>query len=90
MMKIKNNITVKDVVIFISLKIVWQLFCLQFILFVLFLGICRVGGRDKFFHCQTCDMCLPKKLENQHRVGIFLNFLKFFFPTFWSFSVWKR
>jgi len=30
-------------------------------------GICRVGGRDKFFHCEICDMCLPQKLKNRHR-----------------------
>jgi len=33
-------------------------------------GICRIGGRDKFFHCETCNMCLPVKLKNRHRVSI--------------------
>uniref|UniRef100_H2Z9L1 RING finger and CHY zinc finger domain-containing protein 1 n=1 Tax=Ciona savignyi TaxID=51511 RepID=H2Z9L1_CIOSA len=23
-------------------------------------GICRVGGRDNFFHCEKCGLCLPK------------------------------
>lgn len=30
-------------------------------------GICRIGGRDKFFHCEKCDMCLPVKMQNQHK-----------------------
>ncbi|KAK2722419.1 hypothetical protein QYM36_002829 [Artemia franciscana] len=30
-------------------------------------GICRVGGQERFFHCQKCDMCLPKKLEDNHQ-----------------------
>ncbi|XP_011156211.1 RING finger and CHY zinc finger domain-containing protein 1 isoform X2 [Solenopsis invicta] len=29
-------------------------------------GICRVGGRDKFFHCAKCNMCLPIQLQNGH------------------------
>jgi RING finger/CHY zinc finger protein 1 len=29
-------------------------------------GICRVGGRDKYFHCPKCDMCLGKELEGDH------------------------
>lgn len=68
MMKTRSNITVKDAV-----KCIFSDFVLQTksgVHFFLHSGICRVGGRDKFFHCQTCDMCLPKKLENQHRVKI--------------------
>ncbi|XP_077981799.1 RING finger and CHY zinc finger domain-containing protein 1-like [Glandiceps talaboti] len=30
-------------------------------------GICRVGGRDKFFHCSRCDMCLGIHLQNKHK-----------------------
>ncbi|XP_059099255.1 RING finger and CHY zinc finger domain-containing protein 1-like [Tigriopus californicus] len=30
-------------------------------------GICRIGGRENFFHCPTCNMCLPKHLEGNHR-----------------------
>ncbi|XP_063222158.1 RING finger and CHY zinc finger domain-containing protein 1 isoform X2 [Bacillus rossius redtenbacheri] len=30
-------------------------------------GICRVGGRDKYFHCSRCNMCLPRKLVDNHR-----------------------
>ncbi|KAF7995499.1 hypothetical protein HCN44_006606 [Aphidius gifuensis] len=30
-------------------------------------GICRVGGRDRFFHCATCNMCLPVQLKNGHK-----------------------
>ncbi|XP_061395714.1 uncharacterized protein LOC133331333 [Musca vetustissima] len=26
-------------------------------------GICRIGGRDNFFHCEVCDMCLPIQLK---------------------------
>ncbi|KAF7398726.1 hypothetical protein HZH68_007272 [Vespula germanica] len=29
-------------------------------------GICRVGGRDRFFHCAKCNMCLPIQLQNGH------------------------
>ncbi|XP_011263968.1 RING finger and CHY zinc finger domain-containing protein 1 isoform X1 [Camponotus floridanus] len=29
-------------------------------------GICRVGGREKFFHCAKCNMCLPVQLQNGH------------------------
>lgn len=31
-------------------------------------GICRVGGRDRFFHCAKCNMCLPVQLQNGHTV----------------------
>lgn len=30
-------------------------------------GICRIGGRDKFFHCPKCDMCLSVSLQASHR-----------------------
>nr|CAD7456763.1 unnamed protein product [Timema tahoe] len=30
-------------------------------------GICRIGGRDKFFHCEKCNMCLPIKLQTGHK-----------------------
>lgn len=26
-------------------------------------GICRIGGRDRFFHCEVCNMCLPIQLK---------------------------
>ncbi|XP_055599616.1 RING finger and CHY zinc finger domain-containing protein 1 [Uranotaenia lowii] len=26
-------------------------------------GICRVGGRGRFFHCEVCNMCLPLQLQ---------------------------
>lgn len=26
-------------------------------------GICRVGGRTRFFHCEVCNMCLPMQLK---------------------------
>uniref|UniRef100_A0A6M2DEP1 Putative ring finger and chy zinc finger domain-containing protein 1 n=1 Tax=Xenopsylla cheopis TaxID=163159 RepID=A0A6M2DEP1_XENCH len=26
-------------------------------------GICRIGGRDSFFHCEVCNMCLPVQLK---------------------------
>lgn len=33
-------------------------------------GICRLGGRDRFFHCAKCNMCLPVELQNGHKVSI--------------------
>ncbi|KAJ8678273.1 hypothetical protein QAD02_014060, partial [Eretmocerus hayati] len=30
-------------------------------------GICRLGGRDRFFHCAKCNMCLPVELQNGHK-----------------------
>lgn len=34
-------------------------------------GICRIGGRTNFFHCEVCNMCLPLQLKtNGHRVSI--------------------
>ncbi|RZC39791.1 zinc ribbon 6 and/or zf-RING 2 domain containing protein [Asbolus verrucosus] len=30
-------------------------------------GICRIGGSDKFFHCEKCNMCLPIQLKNGHK-----------------------
>ncbi|MEW5311264.1 MAG: hypothetical protein WDW38_002995 [Sanguina aurantia] len=29
-------------------------------------GICRVGGRDKFFHCATCNSCYAIALQQSH------------------------
>lgn len=26
-------------------------------------GICRIGGRNNFFHCEVCNMCLPVQLK---------------------------
>lgn len=26
-------------------------------------GICRLGGRSNFFHCEVCNMCLPIQLR---------------------------
>lgn len=26
-------------------------------------GICRIGGRQNFFHCAVCNMCLPIQLK---------------------------
>ncbi|GLD99906.1 hypothetical protein PINS_up008634 [Pythium insidiosum] len=30
-------------------------------------GICRVGGRENYFHCKTCCGCYPHSLNNKHR-----------------------
>ncbi|XP_074036673.1 ring finger and CHY zinc finger domain containing 1 isoform X2 [Leptinotarsa decemlineata] len=30
-------------------------------------GICRIGGADRFFHCQKCNMCLPLQLKGEHK-----------------------
>uniref|UniRef100_A0A182T1K6 CTCHY-type domain-containing protein n=1 Tax=Anopheles maculatus TaxID=74869 RepID=A0A182T1K6_9DIPT len=33
-------------------------------------GICRVGGRGRFFHCEVCNMCLPLQLKfDGHRLS---------------------
>nr|DAD44728.1 TPA_asm: hypothetical protein HUJ06_002958 [Nelumbo nucifera] len=29
-------------------------------------GICRIGGREKFFHCYTCGCCYSILLKNSH------------------------
>ncbi|KAG4186912.1 hypothetical protein ERO13_A08G072900v2 [Gossypium hirsutum] len=29
-------------------------------------GICRVGGRDKFFHCEKCGSCYMVDLRDNH------------------------
>ena len=29
-------------------------------------GICRVGGRDAFFHCRTCNCCYALALRDSH------------------------
>jgi len=29
--------------------------------------ICRIGGRENFFHCQTCDMCLANTMRDNHK-----------------------
>lgn len=30
-------------------------------------GICRVGGRENFFHCATCCGCYPLSLRDKHK-----------------------
>lgn len=30
-------------------------------------GICRIGGSERFFHCERCNMCLPIQLKNGHK-----------------------
>lgn len=30
-------------------------------------GLCRVGPAENFFHCDTCDMCFPVKLQGKHK-----------------------
>ncbi|RMX37266.1 hypothetical protein pdam_00024270, partial [Pocillopora damicornis] len=30
-------------------------------------GICRVGGKENFFHCDRCDMCLGIQLKDSHK-----------------------
>ncbi|KAA0199463.1 hypothetical protein HAZT_HAZT007884 [Hyalella azteca] len=29
--------------------------------------LCRVGGREKYTHCDTCCSCLPNHLANKHQ-----------------------
>jgi len=29
-------------------------------------GICRVGGRENFVHCDQCDMCISRSTYNNH------------------------
>ncbi|CAG0900697.1 unnamed protein product [Darwinula stevensoni] len=30
-------------------------------------GICRIGGRERFFHCPVCDVCLSVHLQGNHK-----------------------
>lgn len=30
-------------------------------------GMCRVGGRENYYHCLVCDMCLPIKVKDSHK-----------------------
>jgi len=30
-------------------------------------GICRVGGRDNFVHCEKCDMCIGSQIKETHK-----------------------
>jgi len=30
-------------------------------------GICRVGGRDNFFHCPKCNICISKSILDTHK-----------------------
>ena len=30
-------------------------------------GICRVGFRENYFHCDTCVACLPLSLKGAHK-----------------------
>jgi len=30
-------------------------------------GICRVGGRDNFFHCPKCNICISKSILDSHK-----------------------
>lgn len=29
-------------------------------------GTCRIGGANKFFHCENCNMCIPIQLKDGH------------------------
>lgn len=35
-------------------------------------GICRIGGANRFFHCEVCNMCLPLQIKGAHKVSIFV------------------
>ena len=30
--------------------------------------ICRIGGRNNFYHCERCDMCLAVSIKDSHKV----------------------
>uniref|UniRef100_A0A8C6UAC6 Ring finger and CHY zinc finger domain containing 1 n=1 Tax=Neogobius melanostomus TaxID=47308 RepID=A0A8C6UAC6_9GOBI len=30
-------------------------------------GICRIGPRDEYFHCNKCNLCLAQTLEGKHK-----------------------
>lgn len=30
-------------------------------------GLCRVGGRENFFHCTKCDLCLSNEIKDSHK-----------------------
>lgn len=56
-------------------------------------GICRIGGRNNFFHCEVCNMCLPLQLKTDgHRVSsaihmcvkLLMNFSFNFFQLFFT------
>lgn len=32
----------------------------------------RVGGKENFFHCSRCDICLGTQLRETHKVGVAL------------------
>lgn len=56
-------------------------------------GLCRVGGRDKFFHCNTCEMCLPISIVDTHKVStaqsfhpLFSHFIYFCAVIFYQLS----
>lgn len=31
-----------------------------------FCGVCRIGGKENYFHCTRCDMCYPKNIRSSH------------------------
>ena len=44
----------------------WQLSMVTFTLCYSF----RVGGRENFFHCEKCDICLSFNIKDSHKVFI--------------------
>jgi len=34
-------------------------------------GVCsRVGGKENFFHCLKCDLCLSVAVKDSHKVNV--------------------
>lgn len=55
--------------------------------------ILRVGGRENFYHCDVCDVCLSISMKDNHKVRDFTHFIsdhidtkpcyKYFCLSFW-------
>lgn len=53
-------------------------------------GICRVGGREKFFHCAVCNMCLPVQLKTDgHKVSLIAVQSSTIFCMWFSYQAFK-
>lgn len=32
-------------------------------------NLCRIGPREKYFHCEKCNLCLGQDLRGNHKVA---------------------
>lgn len=37
--------------------------------------ICRIGGRENFYHCDVCDVCLSISMKDNHKVRNYTYFI---------------